>query len=389
MRRSALNATLVALSACSSATEGPVPAVERVINPRTPEAQVTRLCNAQGASANGVVRGWRLTLKGKRFSPMPGGVLTGEPFAQLPQVTLRGPSTYTLPRERVVFVDAETLEVDVPTSDTEPAVELAPGSYAVEVTNPLGGTSALEDAVLVGPPATLTRVVPPPGGFRYGEAATLVVEGAGFQPGTPPSLFLTVPVGPGETPDDERLTPVAAESPTVIEAQTRPFILEARYDLVLGLPEGCQTRLAGAVDVTYPHLGALTMSPRSGDAEADVTVHIQTVPTGSEHGFTGVPGVFVWAPLKLAPTNHVRIPLRDVVRESPTDLRAVLPTCSGARAPVDDPGCPHGLAPGGPYIVEVIDPSNGAFGELRDARGFTVTQRGALDAAPEAEAPAP
>ncbi|MCE9671987.1 hypothetical protein LY474_29695 [Myxococcus stipitatus] len=261
MRRSALSATLFALSACSGDTEGPVPAVERVLNPRTPEAQVTRLCNAQGVFSNGALQGWTLTLKGKRFSPVPGGVLTDSPFTELPEVTLRGPTTYTLPRDHVFFVDAETLKVHVPTSSTQPAVELTPGSYAVEVTNPLGGTGALENALLVGPPATLTRVVPPPGGFRYGEAATLVVEGEGFQPGTLPTLVLTGPANDGGLPDSEPLSIIAVESPTRIEAQTRPFAFEGHYDLVISLPEGCQSRLEGAVDIAYPRLSALSLSP--------------------------------------------------------------------------------------------------------------------------------
>lgn len=361
MRLQVVATALLALGGCSRTTEGPSPAVERVVNPRTRVSTPTQVCNAQGGQT-----GWSLEVEGKRFTPVPGEALTDTPTVELPRVTLRGPSTYTLSRSQVFYVRPELLLLNVPTRDTTPPVELQPGTYAVEVANPLGGTGSLPDALTVVPPPTLTRVVPPADGYSATGGNPIVLEGRDFQPGTSPLIFLR-----REGEADQPLFFVTVVSTTRIESEIPPGTPEGVYDVVLTQPEGCTAVAVGGIDVAYPHLGTLTLTPRSGSELSNTPIRLFNAPTGAQRGFTDVPELFVLAPLKSEPTLSQRIPLRAVTRVSATEVTAELPSCSGFEEPGGDPKCPQGLAPGGPYALEVIDPS-GAVGLVPASEGFTV-----------------
>lgn len=360
-------AALFALVACSRSTEGPTPGVEGVVNPLISNATPARICNAQGGE-----RGWRLEVAGARFAPVPGDVLADPELAVLPEVTLRGPATLTLSRENVFYVRPGLLLVDVPTRDTTPSAELPEGRYAVEVSNPLGGSASLADALEVLGPPTLTRVLPPPNGYSFSGASPLVVEGTGFQPGTFPLLTLRREDGATQS-----LFFSDVVSPTRVETEVPPGTPEGRYALVLTNPEGCSVTLPQAVDITYARLGTLTLQPRSGSELSDQAITLTNAPTGSQRAFSGVPEVFLRAPVKTDPSQVVRVPLRDVTRVSPGEVTAVVPTCSGFEEPGGtDPRCPGGIVPGGPYALEVADPS-GAVGEVPASAGFTVIAGGA------------
>jgi hypothetical protein len=360
-------AALLALAACSRSTEGPTPEVAGVVNPRISNATPARLCNAQGGE-----RGWRLEVAGARFAPVPGDVLADPEQAVLPEVTFRGSATLTLSRERVFYVRPGLLLVDVPTRDTTPPAELPAGTYTVEVSNPLGGSASLADALVVVGPPTVTRVLPPPSGYSFSEASPLVVEGTGFQPGTFPVLTLR-----REDGTTQPLFFSDVVSPTRIQTEVPPGTPEGRYALVLTNPEGCATTLPQAVDITYARLGTLTVQPRSGSELSNQAITLTNAPTGNQRAFSGVPQVFLRAPVKTDPSQVVRVPLRDVTLVSPREVTAVVPTCSGFEEPGGtDPRCPAGIVPGGPYALEVADPG-GAVGEVPASAGFTVLAGGA------------
>ncbi|MCP3145335.1 hypothetical protein [Pyxidicoccus xibeiensis] len=383
-------AALLALVACSRTTEGPTPRLVGVINPRTRNVTPPLVCNAQGGE-----RGWRMEVSGEAFAPMPGDVLSDAPMAALPEVTLRGPTTLTLARERVAYVRPELLLVDLPTRDTTPPAELPEGSYSVEVTNPLGGTASLADALVVVAPPTLTRVVQPPGGYSFLEPSPLVIEGTHFRTNTFPVITLRRTDGPQQT-----LFVTAVVSSTRIETEVPPGTPEGRYDLVVTNPEGCAATLPQALDITYPKLGTLTVEPRSGSALTNQPITLTNAPTGSQLGFSGgVPRLFLVATLKKDPFFEQEIPLRDVTFVSPTQVTAVVPTCTGfEEPPATDPKCPDGIRFGGPYAIKVVD-TNGAVGEVPASAGFTVVsdeaeglmpEGGALELAPPPHgAPAP
>ncbi|WP_164021855.1 hypothetical protein [Pyxidicoccus trucidator] len=364
-------AALLALVACSRTTEGPTPRLQGVINPRTRNVTPPRICSGQGGE-----RGWRVEVAGEGFAPVPGDALTDEPIAALPEVTLRGPTTLTLERERVFYVRPELLLVDVPTRDSTPPVELLAGSYAVEVSNPVGGSASLADALVVVAPPVVTRVVPPPDGYSFGSASPIVIEGTDFQPGTFPVIVLR-----GADGTTQSLFTLSVASPTRIETEIPPGTPEGTYDVVLTSPEGCGATIPQALTITYERLGTLTVSPRFGSELSNQTLTLTNAPTGEQRAFSGAPELFLLAPVKTAPAEVQRIPLRDITFVSPTEVTAVVPTCSGFEEPGIDPQCRTGILPGGPYALEVADPG-GAVGEVPGIQGFTVTEAGTEGLAP-------
>lgn len=358
---------LLALVACSRTTEGPTPRLQGVINPLTRNVTPPRVCNAQGEAP-----GWRLEVAGDGFAPVPGDVLEDAPIAALPEVTLRGPVTLTLPRERVFYVRPELLLVDMPTRDSTPPVDLPEGSYTVEVSNPVGGSASLADALVVVPPPAITRVVPPPGGYSYSGSSPIVIEGTGFRLDTFPFIVLRAADGTRQS-----LFVINVLSPTRIESEIPPGVPEGVYDLLLTNPEGCTTAVSQALDITYARLGTLTVAPRSGSEVSNQAITLTNTPTGDQRAFSGPPSIFLLAPLKSNPSEVVRVPLRDIQYAPSGTVTAVVPTCSGfEEPPVTDPRCPNGIAPGGPYAFEVADPG-GAVGEVTAEQGFTVTAEGA------------
>jgi hypothetical protein len=359
---------LLALVACSRTVEGPTPRIQGAINPLTRNVTPPRICNAQGGE-----HGWRFEVAGDGFAPVPADVLAEDsPGVALPEVTLRGPTTLTLSRDHVFYIRPELLLVDLPTRDSTPPVDLPEGSYTLEVSNPVGGSASLADALVIVPPPTLTRVVPPPDGYSFAGSSPIVIEGTGFRLDTFPNIVLRGADGSRQT-----LFVINVISPTRIESEIPPGTPEGIYDLVLTNPDGCGASVSRALDITYERLGTLTVAPRSGSELSNQTVTLTNMPTGDQRPFSGPPDIVLLAPLKTNPAEVVRIPLRDVTFDAPGTVTAVVPTCSGLDAPpIADPRCPSGIVPGGPYALEVADPG-GAIGEVPAIQGFTVTADGA------------
>ncbi|MCY1081600.1 hypothetical protein [Archangium lansingense] len=358
-------AALLTLVACSRTIEGPTPTVSGATNPRQPGLQPARVCNAQGGTT-----GWRVSLAGSGFAPVPQDVLTDSPRVGLPEVTLRGPSTATLPRERVFFVSANQLDLDVPTRDTSPAQELAPGNYTVEVKNPSGTTGQLADALLVVPPPTLTSATAPEG-FTQTAPSPVELVGTGFRTGEVPTAVIR-----GTGLPEVTLTDVAVVSATRVTANVPPNTPAGTYDMVLTNPEGCAFTLPQGLVISFARLGTLSIDPRFGWRRQNQSITIFNTPSNSEEQtFSGgLPEIVLFAPLKADPTKSVEIPLRRAAFVNGNTVTAVVPTCSGnAALPLTDPECPNGIVPGGPYAVRVKDPSS-ATGSVSAENGFTVLE---------------
>ncbi|NOK10691.1 hypothetical protein [Corallococcus exercitus] len=356
-------AALLSLVACSESTEGTTPKLEGLINPLQRLVTPARVCNAGGGSA-----GWRLELIGSRFTPVPRDALTDTPSVELPQVSLSGPSDYTLPADHLFFARTELMRMDLPTRDSTPSNVLPPGAYTVAVTNPLGGTSELEDGLRVVPPPVITNITAPQG-FHYSAGSPLVIEGSGFRADALPLIVLQ-----REGEEDRPLFTLTVVSDTRIEAEVPPATPEGTYALTLTNPEGCATTRPQALTVTYPRLGTLTVAPRSGPATSDTTITLTNPASSGSAPFTssGAHDVYLVAPVKTDPGQMVNIPLYGVTYVSATQLKATVPSCSGFDTPpVTGPACPGGIVPG-TYGLIVADPS-GAFGTIPASSGFTVS----------------
>ncbi|RKH37655.1 hypothetical protein [Corallococcus llansteffanensis] len=353
-------AALLSLVACSESTEGPTPKLEGLINPLERLVTPARVCNAGGDAP-----GWRLELIGSGFTPLPRDALTDTPSVELPQVTLSGPSDYTLPADHLFFARSELMRMDLPTRDSTPSSQLAPGAYTVSVTNPLGGTAKLADGLRVVPPPTLASVTAPQG-FSYGGGSPLVLEGSGFRADALPLITLH-----REGLEDQPLFSVTVASDARIDSEVPPATPEGTYDVRITNPEGCAVTRPQALTVAYPKLGTLAASPTSAPASSDTSITLTNTVSGGARPFSpGIRDVYLVAPVKADPGQRVNIPLREVRFVSVTQLTATVPTCAGFDPPpVTDPQCPSGVVPGGPYTLIVADPS-GAVGEVS---GFTVS----------------
>lgn len=291
-------ATLLSLVACSESTEGTPPKLEGLINPLEPIVTPARVCNAGGGPA-----GWQLELVGSRFTPVPRDALTDTPSAELPQVSLSGPSDYTLPADHVFFASTELLRINLPTRDSAPSNTLPPGTYAVSVTNPLGGTSALEDALRVVPPPVITNVTAPEG-FRYNAASPLIIEGSGFRSDALPSIVLQ---RDGE--EDQPLFTVTVVSDTRIETEVPQATPEGTYALTLTNPEGCSVTRPQALTIAYPQPGPLPVSPSSDSATSDAVIPLtHTASGGPEPSTAGVHDASLVAPAQTAHGQPVNLP---------------------------------------------------------------------------------
>ncbi|RKH85514.1 hypothetical protein D7Y21_22730 [Corallococcus sp. AB045] len=355
-------AALLSLVACSESTEGTTPKLEGLINPLQRLVTPAHVCNAGGG-----VDGWRLEIIGSRFTPVPRDALTDTPSVEMPQVSLSGPSDYTLPEDRVFFARTELMRMDLPTADSKPWKVLPPGSYRVAVTNPLGGTSELEDALRVVPPPIIDRVIAP-NGFLYNAASPLIIEGSGFRSDALPSIVLR-----REGQADQPLFTLTVVSDTRIETEVPPATPEGSYSLTLSNPEGCSFTPPLPLNVGYRKLGPLVVSPSSGPATGDTVITFTNLHHSGMEPFTdGAHDVYLVAPVKTDPSQTVNIPLYGVNYVSPTQLRATVPNCSGFDPrPVTDPSCPGGVVPG-TYGFIVAD-STGAYATVPASSGFTVS----------------
>ncbi|MFP2962348.1 hypothetical protein ACLEPN_32345 [Myxococcus sp. 1LA] len=354
-----LAAALLALTACSEEDVDNTIQVHQVVNPMQPVVTPARVCNAQGET-----RGWRIEVSGEGFLPLFRASGAGEPQFVLPEVTLHGATSVALPPSHISSPSQEQLLVDVPTRDSENPMQLPPGLYSVEVRNDNGDKGTLPDALQVVAPPQMTRLEPPSTGYSHLHANPIVIEGTGFQPGTFPHVELR-----HATLDVQPLLSVTVVSSTRIEAEVPPRTNAGVYDVVLRNPEGCAAVLPQAVNITYKVLGDLSASPGVGLESENTRITLRTAPQAWEHAFSGPPELFILAPLRAAPEKVERIPLQDVTLISDTEVSAVVPACTGFKAPPETaPGCPDGIATGGPYIIEAVDP-RGASGQTL---GFSV-----------------
>lgn len=368
-------ATALALAACSSRLEGPAPTLSGLVNLSQPDTQPARLCNAQGGE------GWRLELSGSGFAPLLQQAATGAPQVAMPTVALeREGASVTLAPGLVTLLSSSKLALQVPVGAQ--GLSLEPGEYSVSVANPHGASFTLPGALRVVPPPALTAVPVPAEGLSRSFPNTLTLEGQGFRMGEPPAVVLRRS-GSAELP----LTSVQVLSATQVRITLPADTEEGTYDVEVLNPEGCCTTLPQGLSVRYTGeppppppppvaLGTLIIEPRFGWARRDqpITLHNLVTNTQTQSPFTGVPQLFLVAPLKSNPSTPVRVPLRRVALLSGNRVTAVVPGCTGsAGLPVTDPNCPDGIQPGGPYALEARDPS-GAEGQVVAGVGFSVVE---------------
>jgi hypothetical protein len=366
-------ATVFALAACSSRIEGPGPTVNGLVNLSQPGSQPARLCNAQGGE------GWGLELSGSGFAPLLQQVATGAPRVVMPMVAFeREGASVSLAPEFVTVVSSSKLALRVPMGAG--GLTLEPGEYAVQVTNPHGASFTLPGALRVVPPPVLTAVPVPQQGLARSVDNTLIIEGQNFRVNEPPTVVLS---RSGST--DFSPTGVQALSPTQVRITLPASTQEGTYDVEVLNPEGCSATLPRGLNVRYVveppppppvPLGTLLIEPRFGWARRDqpMTLHNLVSNPQAQRPFTGVPQIFLVAPLKSSPSTWLRVPLRRVAFINGNRATAVVPGCTGnAELPVTDPNCPNGIQPGGPYALEVRDPS-GAEGQVSAGVGFSVVE---------------
>lgn len=353
-------------TACARDITGPTPVVTTTVNLRNPTVAPAVVCNAQGDP----VAGWPVDVLGSGFSPMPTGVLTGTRGVVMPTVTLAGPETYELPRDRVFFGDSGHLKVNMPTSATQAARQLMPGAYTVRVTNPNRKSGDLAMGLTIVPPPVLTSVTSPIDNRMDND---ITITGEGFYPvagaeGPLPTVVITTPGFPPVTLPNVRVPGATSLVATVPEGTPQGL-----YDVTVTAPDGCATTLPQSLEIIGLSLGTLTLEPRFGWQLRNQAITIFNSPTPPEVAFSGgAPRVWIIAPLKANPAAMVEIPLRRVAFVDERTITALVPDCSGnAALPFEDAACPGGIQPGGPYALRVRDPI-GAEGTIPAERGFYV-----------------
>ena len=364
---------LLAVVSCAKTIEGPTPAVTAARSQRDQTTAPAYLCNAQGDSADG----WLIDALGDAFAPLVTNVLSGTPAVQMPEVSLGGPATYQLPKAWVRFDTRNRMPLAMRTADSPvDAVTLAPGDYSLTVTNPGGRAGTLANAVRVVPPPSISGVaLSSPSGGAPGpklcadSAQTLVITGANFRTDLPPQ----VQVGP-HLFSGASITALAAGTLSVsILANTftaaETSAAGTNYPVTLTNPDGCRAPFgpAPAVQVTAystcKALGTLSVTPRFGYQLRDTPITLtNTFNAPATQPFSGaLPKISIVAPLASGGAA-VAIPLRSVAFVDQHTVTAVVPVCSGtsfgARSGATPADCP-GLAPGGPYDLQVTDPISG------------------------------
>lgn len=246
-----------------------------------------------------------------------------------------------------------------------------------------------------GPVPSVTAVVsesnptqnPPVICNRGGDPATgrvIDVLGSGFAPmpvgilGGAPTLAMpsVTLVGPETwTVPSDRVF-FAGDSKLVVDLPTAdtsvPYALTPGiYAVRVANPTGKSGELANALGIVSvcPELGRLGVYPRFGWTAKNQPVTISNDTSVSGLPFTfGRPTVAIVAPIVGSSTPQ-RIPVRRVSVIDAHTITGVVPDCSGLSATDASGTCAGGIAPGGPYDVEVQDAS-GAQGRIASA--FTV-----------------
>ncbi|MCA1828302.1 MAG: hypothetical protein LC689_15370 [Myxococcales bacterium] len=363
--------------ACAKGISGPTPQVSNAIGEQDQSAAPAFLCNGQGDPA----AGWLVDAIGDNFAPLPADTLHSNPGVAMPRVTLTGPETYTLPGAYVRFTDKTRMPLAMRTKDSAAdGHELAPGNYSLTVTNLNGASSTLANAIQAIPPPVLVAVSPL---ICNDRPTRLVILGGNFRPAQRPAISFVPRGGGAAVPvPDSAVTLVAPnEIAATIGKNTFPAGLTgALYTVEVADPAGCAApygagpRGLGVTDVSVsgscPNLGMATMSPKFGSQQKNQSITIHAMPGKP---FTGqAPAVTITAPIK-GSAAAVPIPLRRVAFVDANTITAVVPTCSGLSATDATGTCASGIAPGGPYTVDIQDPG-GAIGSITGPEGFTVVE---------------
>jgi hypothetical protein len=231
--------------------------------------------------------------------------------------------------------------------------------------------------------------------------ATLVISGTAFwsiSDGTSGRLP-TVSIVDGATTvnaDAVTLTPAGAGQTFSATTITAHFTFGAPLPIgpvVVRITNanGCTADVPSAFNAAVascPVLGTLLVTPRFGWEQQNqpVTITNQFSQPATQPFSGGAPQAFILAPIKGTPGNQ-RVPLRRVAFLDQGTITAVVPTCTGLSPSLVPSDCTAGLQAGGPYDIDVVDPS-GATGRI--ARAFTVVldQPPAFAAGPSALNPA-
>ena len=270
---------------------------------------------------------------------------------------------------------------------TADAHELAPGDYSLTVTNLNGASATKAGAIRVIPPPAVAsvEVVPPTGPTTprlcNDKPSRLVIVGSGFRQDGPPAVsFVPQAGGAAVQVASSTLLVTPTELDAIIPAGKfqQASATGTPYTIQVADPAGCvapyttDTHGFGVTDIkvysSCTNLGTLAANPKFGWQQKNQTI------TNTKTFSGPAPTVIISAPIK-GSTLTVPIPLLRVAFVDANTITAVVPTCSGlAPTPATDitaGGCPKGIQPGGPYTIDVEDPS-GAFGTLSGAEGFTV-----------------
>jgi hypothetical protein len=383
---------LTCLLGCSKKIEGPAPAVTSAQNEIDQSTAPALLCNAQGDPASG----WLIDVLGDNFAPMPAGALSSKATVAMPIVRLDGPEKYTVPDAYVRFAEKKRLPLAMRTAhSTADAHALQPGDYSVTVTNLNGASASAPAAIRVIPPPSETGLAVQPAGGTAGppricndQSQTLIITGTGFRTEAKPAVALFNNGAPVLPVPPSSITVTPAEIDVSIPAGSFSGLSATgtTFTVRIADPNGCVTPYGNAprgfrvTDVraytTCTQLGALTMSQRFGWTQRNQAITITNAFTQpATQPFSGpAPTVTITAPIK-GSTTPASIALLRVAYVNANTIIAVVPTCSGAQpTPATDTsagGCPNGIAPGGPYTIDVED-ATGAFGSLSGTSGFQV-----------------
>ncbi len=200
------------------------------------------------------------------------------------------------------------------------------------------------------------------------QAQILTITGTGFRTDLNP----TVTIGNHTFTGTETATTITVTIPAGTFTAAETSVAGTIFTVKVTNPEGCSapagTDPISVAQVTaFPScavLGTLSISPRFGYQFRDTPVSITNVFSApATKGFSGaLPKVSILAPLAATPGTTQSIPMRGIAFVDPKTVTAVVPVCSGtsfgAPSGAAASDCP-GIATGGPYEVQVIDPVSG------------------------------
>ena len=267
-------AALLLATACSRSLEVPVPELGSVTNQLTPAFQPAVVCNAQGDAQ----AGWPIDLSGNHFVALPRGTLVDPSGVDLPSVSLDlSGAASQMPRNRTYFVDHQRLTVELPTADTASyPLKLAPGSYAVSVTNPGGAQVTKADGLRVVNAPSLTSVREQSGAARLDPVVcadadqTLVLAGSDFR--TDVQLAISIGGKALGTATASSATSLTVLVPANTFAAAEASAAGTPYTVKIASPEGCvapygsAARVFGVTDVRVASKPSIAQIQAQGPA---------------------------------------------------------------------------------------------------------------------------